>query len=166
MGLYPLRLKRLRECLARTRVRCGAFANGWVPSLLPLNRAQWWALLVGALRVHPHKHYANYPPQKDRGLPPAGRIHGPALRSTDHPRERQLGAVRWLHFVIIEPEVKNRPLRPSTDSPQLTAARRFDNPGDRLDDDIWVIRLNEVANIWYEAPDADAGQRRKLLVTF
>ena len=25
---------------------------------------QWWAHLVGALRVHPHKHYANYPPQK------------------------------------------------------------------------------------------------------
>jgi DNA-binding MarR family transcriptional regulator len=24
---------------------------------------QWWAHLVGALRVHPHKH-ANYPPQK------------------------------------------------------------------------------------------------------
>jgi len=25
-----------------------------------------WAQLVGAPRVHPHKHYANYPPQKDR----------------------------------------------------------------------------------------------------
>jgi hypothetical protein len=72
-----------------------------------------------------------------------------------------------LHFVIIEPEVKSRPSRPSTEShPQLTAARRFDNPGNRLDDNIWVIRLNEVANIWYESPDADAGQRRKLLVTF
>ena len=50
--------------------------------------------------------------------------------------------------------------------PQLTAARRFDNPGNRLDDNIWVIRLNEVANIRYESPDADAGQRRKLLVAF
>src|SRR6266498_280681 len=30
--------------------------------------AQWWAQLVGARRVHPHKHCANYPPQKDRGL--------------------------------------------------------------------------------------------------
>jgi hypothetical protein len=69
--------------------------------------------------------------------------------------------------VIIEPEVKNRPSRTlDQQPPQLTAARRFDKPGDRLDDDIWVIRLNEVANIWYEAPDADAGQRRKLLVTF
>src|SRR5262245_19061515 len=28
---------------------------------------QWWAHLVGALQVHPHQHYANYPPQKDRG---------------------------------------------------------------------------------------------------
>ena len=27
----------------------------------------WWAHLVGALRVHPHKHYANHPPQEDRG---------------------------------------------------------------------------------------------------
>jgi hypothetical protein len=31
------------------------------------NDAEWWAHLVGALRVHPHKHYANYPSQKDRG---------------------------------------------------------------------------------------------------
>jgi len=30
--------------------------------------AEWWARLVGALRVHPHKHYANYPLQKDRGF--------------------------------------------------------------------------------------------------
>ena len=30
--------------------------------------AQWWAHLVGAHRVHPHKHDANYPPQKDRGF--------------------------------------------------------------------------------------------------
>ena len=28
--------------------------------------AQWWAHLVGALRVEPHKHWADYPPQ-DRG---------------------------------------------------------------------------------------------------
>jgi len=50
------------------------------------------------------------------------------------------------------------PSRPSTDShPQLTAARRFDNPGNRLEDDIWVIHLDEVANVYYEAPDADAG---------
>jgi hypothetical protein len=26
-----------------------------------------WAHAVGALQVHPHKHYANYPPQEDRG---------------------------------------------------------------------------------------------------
>jgi hypothetical protein len=30
--------------------------------------SQWWAHLVGALRVHPHKHCANDPPQKDRGF--------------------------------------------------------------------------------------------------
>jgi hypothetical protein len=30
--------------------------------------AEWWTHLVGALRVHPHKHCANYPPQKDRRL--------------------------------------------------------------------------------------------------
>src|SRR5260370_22928005 len=29
--------------------------------------SQWWAQLVGALRVHPHEHCANFPPQKDRG---------------------------------------------------------------------------------------------------
>jgi hypothetical protein len=28
--------------------------------------AEWWAHLVGALRVHPHKHYANYPHKSDR----------------------------------------------------------------------------------------------------
>src|SRR5687768_12354079 len=28
---------------------------------------RWWAHLVGALRVHPHNHYANDPPEKDRG---------------------------------------------------------------------------------------------------
>jgi len=31
-------------------------------------RCQWRAHLVGALRVHPHKHYVNYPPKKDRGF--------------------------------------------------------------------------------------------------
>ena len=33
----------------------------WLP-----NPVQWWAHLVGALRVDPHEHYADYP-QKDRG---------------------------------------------------------------------------------------------------
>ncbi len=32
----------------------------------------WWAHLVGALRVHPHKHYANYPPQKIEDVREAG----------------------------------------------------------------------------------------------
>jgi hypothetical protein len=27
----------------------------------------WWAHLVGALRVHPDKHWSDYPPQEDRG---------------------------------------------------------------------------------------------------
>src|ERR1700676_8538 len=34
---------------------------------------EWWAHLVGALRVHPHKYCANYPPQKDRGTARFGR---------------------------------------------------------------------------------------------
>jgi hypothetical protein len=29
---------------------------------------QWWAHLVGALRVQPHKHCADYPPQKIEDL--------------------------------------------------------------------------------------------------
>jgi len=32
-----------------------------------LRSGWWWAHLVGALRVHPHKHDANYPPQEYRG---------------------------------------------------------------------------------------------------
>jgi hypothetical protein len=28
----------------------------------------WWAHLVGALAVHPHKYDANFPPQKDGGI--------------------------------------------------------------------------------------------------
>src|SRR5262249_10799172 len=32
-----------------------------------LERCGWWAHLMGAVRVHPHKHCANYPPQEDRG---------------------------------------------------------------------------------------------------
>src|SRR5713101_4156914 len=41
----------------------------------PFTLAQWWAHLVGALRVHPHKHCANYPPQKDRGLANCARVY-------------------------------------------------------------------------------------------
>jgi hypothetical protein len=33
---------------------------------------RWWAHLVGAHRVHPHKHYADYPPQKIEDLRGAG----------------------------------------------------------------------------------------------
>jgi hypothetical protein len=29
---------------------------------------------VGALRVHPHEHYANYPPQEDRGFAGDARV--------------------------------------------------------------------------------------------
>jgi len=39
----------------------------------PDSGPQWWALLVGALRVYPHKHCANSPPQKDRGFARGGR---------------------------------------------------------------------------------------------
>jgi hypothetical protein len=41
-------------------------AKGLPNGRAPMYSAQWWAHLVGALRVHPHKHCANYPPQKDR----------------------------------------------------------------------------------------------------
>jgi len=34
--------------------------------------AQWWAQLVGALRVHPHKQWADFPPQQDRGFARGG----------------------------------------------------------------------------------------------
>jgi hypothetical protein len=37
-------------------------------------KAEWWAQLVGALRVHPHKRYANYPLQKDRGFARGARV--------------------------------------------------------------------------------------------
>jgi hypothetical protein len=37
-----------------------------------LSDPQWWAHPAGALRVHPHKHYANYSPQKDRGCARGG----------------------------------------------------------------------------------------------
>ena len=30
--------------------------------------------MVGALRVHPHKHCENYPPPKDRGFARGGRV--------------------------------------------------------------------------------------------
>jgi hypothetical protein len=50
---------------------------------------QWWAHLVGALQVHPHKHWSNYPPQEDRryvrgasvDVPP--RVHVAAHSATD-----------------------------------------------------------------------------------
>jgi len=41
----------------------------WLESRQPFRACLgpgWWAHLVGALQVHPHKHYANYPPQTDR----------------------------------------------------------------------------------------------------
>jgi len=44
------------------------FSNLRAPSG-PSKRAEWWAHLVGALRVHLHKYDANYPPQKDGGTP-------------------------------------------------------------------------------------------------
>jgi len=40
----------------------------------PRQATRWWAHLVGALRVHPHKHCANFPPQKDRGCPRGERV--------------------------------------------------------------------------------------------
>ena len=46
----------------------------WTRGHSGYGRPAWWAHLVGALRVHPHKHCANYPPQKDRGATASGRI--------------------------------------------------------------------------------------------
>src|SRR3989442_8436687 len=46
---------------------CDAFRSAEGRPMRPRLLSQWWAHLVGALQVHPHKHYANYPPQKDRG---------------------------------------------------------------------------------------------------
>src|SRR5262245_379103 len=41
----------------------------------PASRRRWWAHLVGALRIHPHKHDANFPPKKDRGFARGGRVY-------------------------------------------------------------------------------------------
>src|SRR6266852_562235 len=54
-------------------------------------QARWWAHLVGALRVHPHKHYASDPPQKDRGPTYFGRIY--LLRVHAAPRARAVRAM-------------------------------------------------------------------------
>src|SRR5712692_3539750 len=55
-----------------SRTRSCAFAKG-ASTAESCVSTQWWAHLVGALRVHPHKHYANHPPQKDRGTARGGR---------------------------------------------------------------------------------------------
>jgi len=44
---------------------CPRVSTGW---------PQWWAHLVGALRVHPHKHWADYPPQEVGGLAEGARV--------------------------------------------------------------------------------------------
>ena len=108
----------------------------------------------------------------DRSLPRRFSGLTPRLSRLAHaapgPEARRLQTKlgRWLHFVIIARALTSRPSRPWTQRhPHLSAARRIDNRGDRLDDNIWAIRLNEVANIGDEAPDTDGGQGRKLLVT-
>ena len=55
----------------------------------PAKRLVWWAHLVGAVRVHLHEHYANFPLQKDRGFARGSRELSPrtALRQT--PPHRQ-----------------------------------------------------------------------------
>ena len=50
------------SCVVASVLVAKGLPNGRA-SLYP---ARWWAHMVGALRVDPHKHYANYPPQKDR----------------------------------------------------------------------------------------------------
>src|SRR6266571_3499568 len=68
--------------------------------------AQWWAHLVGALRVHPHKHWANYPPQEDRGCARGGR---PSVdRKRNIPRSDTLTGRRGPALVI-----SGRGLRPT-----------------------------------------------------
>jgi len=48
----------------------------------PHGAAQWWAHLVGVLRVHPHKHWANYPPQEVRGAADCRRVVSFSKRRT------------------------------------------------------------------------------------
>jgi hypothetical protein len=55
----------------RRSVRRGGSSDGQTP----LHAVRWCAHLVGALRVYPHKHWANYPPPEDRGCVPVGRVH-------------------------------------------------------------------------------------------
>jgi len=49
------------------KVRCGVVASVLRDAEPLAIRPQWCARLVGELRVHPHKHWADYPPQEDRG---------------------------------------------------------------------------------------------------
>jgi hypothetical protein len=54
----------------RRRVVDGMRSAGCEPALRrsPINgfENQWWAQLVGALSIHPYKHYADYPQKSDR----------------------------------------------------------------------------------------------------
>jgi len=63
--------------LVRFAVRGGAspvVAKGY-RRLSARHPPRWWAHLVRALRVHPHKHCANYPPQKDRGFARSAHVY-------------------------------------------------------------------------------------------
>jgi hypothetical protein len=68
------RIDRLTEQL-RQLVPTWRWAAVSLPLHTPVARHQleWWARLVGALQVPPHKHYANFPPQKARGTASCGR---------------------------------------------------------------------------------------------
>jgi prepilin-type N-terminal cleavage/methylation domain-containing protein len=57
-------------------------------------RGRWWAHLVSAPRVHPHKHYADYPPQKGRGSDERAGRGGEKLPEAETPRHGHSGKRR------------------------------------------------------------------------
>ena len=65
MAAMSLRLQKISVSI---NGNFGLVAKGLPNERAPLCPARWWPHLVGARRVHPHEHYANYPPQKDRGF--------------------------------------------------------------------------------------------------
>jgi hypothetical protein len=73
---YVERLEPRDEVLFLTRQFTRVLRNGVVPP-------RWWAHLVGARRVNPHKHCANGPPQKAvRGLVRFAPVLAPAITAT------------------------------------------------------------------------------------
>jgi hypothetical protein len=64
----------VKDARARSDATLLSKSRRGLPQPRPLARPRWWAHLVGALRVHPHKHYANFPLQEVRGTAHFGRV--------------------------------------------------------------------------------------------